>query len=117
MDSESDLNCCQLCAKKLCCRYSVCLTQNEYDMLSGFGDGLGAGGLCGAVIGAIAGACLIAGGVEAEKIRLSVIMEFMDTFSTVSCSKLSDYYSNGCERVIATAVAAAENALKVTGLP
>ena len=104
MCDTNNLNCCQLSAYEFCAKAGVNISERDLMLLSGFGDGLGVGGTCGAVLGAAAGACLAAKGVNADKIRLKIIMDFMERFSTVNCSKLEAYYENGCREVILAAV-------------
>lgn len=104
MCEKNNLNCCQLCAYEFCEKTGAKLSERDLILLSGFGDGLGVGGTCGAILGAVAGACIASNGEEAEKIRLSVIMDFMEHFSTINCSKLEAYYDNGCKEVISASV-------------
>ena len=112
MCDANDLNCCQLCAYKLCAKTGADISKRDLILLSGYGDGLGVGGPCGALLGAVAGACITAKGIGAEKIRLSIIMDFMEHFSTVNCSKLEAYYENGCQEVISYAIDSALKAIK-----
>lgn len=112
MEDYSGLNCCQKCAEIICKNFGRELSENERNMLAGFGDGIGIGGLCGAFIGAIAGVGLVLKGQEIDKIRLDIMMDFMDRFSAINCSKLTDYYDNGCEKVINAAVETAVNKIE-----
>lgn len=111
MCDSNGLNCCQLCAYRLCAKTGTEINSRDLMLLSGYGDGLGVGGTCGALLGAVAGACITAKGIGAEKIRLSIIMDFMEHFSTVNCSKLEAYYKDGCNEVVSFAIDSALKAL------
>ncbi len=109
MCDANSLNCCQLCAYRLCAKTGADISKRDLILLSGYGDGLGFGGTCGALLGAVAGACITVKGAGAEKIRLRIIMDFIEHFSTVNCSKLEAYYKDGCNEVISFAI---DSALK-----
>ncbi len=104
-----NLNCCQLCSKKVCDSFCVELNESEYNILSGLGDGFGVGGLCGALIGAIAGAGIVLDGKNIQEARVYIILKFMKKFSTINCSGLENYYDDCCKEVIDFAVNAAND--------
>lgn len=107
-----ELNCCQLCAQMLCDELCIEFTENEYNMLAGFGGGLGVGGICGSLIGVIAISTLALKGEKTEETRLCIIMEFMKRFSTINCGRLIQYQNDNCAEIIKFAVNTAKTAVK-----
>ncbi len=113
MCKESSLNCCQLCAEKICYLKNVSLTNNEINMLSLLGDGMGIGGMCGALTGSLAAmGILLYGNKNKERLRTELILSFAERFSSINCCKLTKYHSDFCSEIIDFCINSTMNILK-----
>lgn len=112
MCKENSLNCCQLCAKKICSLENKILTNNEIAMLSLLGDGLGIGGMCGALTGSLAVMGILSDSKNKDFIRTELILSFAERFSTVNCCKLTEYHSDFCKEIIDFCINSTINILK-----
>lgn len=113
MCKENSLNCCQLCAEKICSLKNINLTENEINLLSLLGDGMGIGGMCGALTGSLAAmGIILSGNKNKERLRTELILSFAERFSSVNCCKLTKYHSDCCREIIDFCINSTMNILK-----
>ena len=96
---ENDFNCAQECARRIFDMAGVGCDKRDMDRLSLMGDGLGCGSVCGAIIGAFYVLGKVFEGEKSEELRYEMIVDFVDRFKYIDCTRLERHFDNDCRDI------------------